>query len=109
MASLSMSAPDVIEFQPALVVLLWDGFTGSSTLAGNVIVQIGQMNPLFQRAPAEFVFAKLANGSYTVNVESTPDEPYYAPVNIPVTLPFRVPPTRCGTRRRCGRDIRISF
>lgn len=86
-----MSAPDICEFQPSLVLFLWDGFTGSNALAGDVIVRIGQTCPLFQDAHAEFVFGTLANGSYMVNVESVAGEPYYLPVNIPVTIPFPRP------------------
>jgi len=85
-----MSEPGV-ELKPALVLLLWDGFTGSNALAGDVVVRIGQTNPKFQTSPAGFVFCNLANGSYIVNVKSTADEPYYLPADIPVTLPFPRP------------------
>jgi IPT/TIG domain len=92
MASLSMTTPDVFTVQPSLVLLLWDEFTGTNMLAGDVTVEISNTNPPLQNAPAaQFVFANLANGSYTVNVQSTPDQPYYLPVNIPVTLPFERP------------------
>jgi hypothetical protein len=91
MPSLNMTAPDVLEFQPSLVLSLWDGFTGSNVLAGDVVVHIGQINPLFQKAPANFVFVNLANGSYVLNVESASDQPYYLPVKIAVTLPFPRP------------------
>jgi hypothetical protein len=91
MASLAMSAPDVSEFKPSLVLLLWDGFTGANVLAGDVVVKIGKPNPLFQITGAEFVFCDLADGSYTVHVESTLDEPYYVSVDIPITLPFPRP------------------
>jgi len=93
MPSLNMRAPDVFEFQPSLVLLLWDGFTGANELAGDVTVKIGQTAPLFRKdSQAAFVFANLSNGNYTVNVRSVPDEPYYLPADIPVTLPFQRPP-----------------
>ena len=38
-----------------------------------------------------FVFVKLANGSYVVNVRSTADEPYYLPLDIVVKLPLARP------------------
>lgn len=91
MPSFNMSKPDVLQFQPSLVLLLWDGFTGSNVLAGDVIVQIGKSNPNFDKSSSEFVFMNLPNGTYTVSVQSTPDQPYYLPVQIPVTLPFPRP------------------
>jgi hypothetical protein len=91
MPSLNMSNPDVRQFQPSLVLLLWDGFTGSNVLAGDVVVQIGKAGPPYPKTSAEFVFTDLPNGSYTVSVESAPDQPYYLPVQIPVTLPFLRP------------------
>jgi hypothetical protein len=93
MPPLNMNNPDVFPFQPSLVVLLWDAFTGANTLAGDVTVKIGQTSPLFQKqSQAAFVFASLGNGNVTVSVRSTPDEPYYLPVDIPLTLPFERPP-----------------
>jgi len=91
MASVNMAAPDVSELVSPLVLLLWDGFTGSNVMAGDLIVQIGATKPRFQAGPAQFVFGALANGSYTVSVKSAPDEPYYVPADIPVTLPFPRP------------------
>lgn len=94
MPSLTTAQPDVLEFlefSPSLVLLLFDGVTGSDVLAGNVVVQIGEVQPLFQNPPARFVFGNLANGNYVVNVQSKPDEPYYLPINIPITLPFPRP------------------
>jgi hypothetical protein len=91
MASVSIDVPDVFELSPPLVLLLWDGFTGSNVMAGDIIVQIGATKPQFQAGPGQFVFAQLANGSYTVSVKSAPGEPYYAPASIPVTLPFPRP------------------
>ncbi len=93
MPSLNMTNPDISAFQPSLVVSLWDGFTGANTLAGDVTVMIGRTAPSFQKeSQATFVFASLANGNYTVNVRSALDEPYYLPVDIPLTLPFERPP-----------------
>lgn len=96
MPSFNMTSPDVRELQPWLVLQLRDAFTDSSVLQGNVNVSVGSRLPLFQKQPeATFVFAKdPLNGKYTVTVSSTPDEPYYLPVSIPVTLPF---PTRVNT------------
>ena len=92
MGSLTMAVPDTSNFQPALVVLLRDGFTGDSELAGDVTVQIGSAVPLVpDPAQATFLFMKLANGTYSVNVQSTSDEPYYFPASILVTLPFPRP------------------
>lgn len=91
MASVNMAVPDVSELSPPLVLLLWDGFTGTNVMAGDLIVQIGATKPRFQAGPAQFVFGALANGSYTVSVKSAPDKPYYVPANIPVTLPFPRP------------------
>ena len=91
MASVIISAREVSEFKPSLVLLLWDGFTGSNELVGDVIVRIGSTDPLFVNAPAEFVFGNLPDGSYTVKVESASGEPFYLPVDIPVTLPFPRP------------------
>src|SRR6202042_3482572 len=59
MASVIISAREVSEFKPSLVLLLWDGFTGSNELVGDVIVRIGSTDPLFVNAPAEFVFGNL--------------------------------------------------
>ena len=54
---------------------------------------IGQATPSYQKeSQAAFVFPNLAAGNYTVNIRSTPDEPYYLPVDIPLTLPFERPP-----------------
>ena len=92
MASLNMTAPDVFSFQPSLVVLLRDGFTGDSSLAGDVTVQIGPAKPLVPNpAQATYLFVQLANGTYAVNVQSSADEPYYLPANFTVTLPFPRP------------------
>jgi hypothetical protein len=91
MATINMAVPDVSELSPPLVLLLWDGFTGSSAMAGDIVVQIGATKPQFQAGPGQFVFGQLANGSYTVSVKSTTAEPYYVPASIPVTLPFARP------------------
>ena len=91
MPSLTTTRPDVWECSSSLVLLLFDGITGTGTLAGNVVVQIGNVNPVFQNPPATFVFGNLSDGNYAVNVQSAPDEPYYLPVNIPVALPFPRP------------------
>jgi hypothetical protein len=92
MAISNMTSPDTREFQASLVLLLWDGFTGTNELAGDVTVKIGATGPLFQNSPAaQFVFANLPGGSYTVSVQSMANEPYYSPVNIPVTLPLQRP------------------
>jgi hypothetical protein len=91
MPSIDMAVPDVSVLSPPLVLLLWDGFSGSNIIAGDIIVRIGSTQPQFQPTAGQFVFGPLANGSYTVNVESVPDEPYYVPANIPVTLPFPRP------------------
>jgi hypothetical protein len=92
MSLLKTLVPDVRELKPSVVLLFWDGYTGGNVLAGDVIVQIAGRKPLFQKAPAAtFVFADLANDSYVVNVQSAANEPYYSPVNIPITLPFPRP------------------
>src|SRR5271165_5577456 len=92
MSLLKTLVPDFRELKLSLVLLFWDGYTGGNVLAGDVIVQIGGRKPLFQKAPvATFVFADLANDSYVVNVQSAANEPYYSPVNIPITLPFPRP------------------
>jgi len=84
--------PDMDEFQPSLLLLLTDGFTGANTLAGDVTATIAQTDPPLEKdSEATFVFVKLANGSYVVNVRSVPDEPFYSPVDIPITLPFQHP------------------
>ena len=91
MPSLSTTQPDVTEFATSLVLLLFDGITGAGALAGEVVVTIGDIAPLFQNPPATFVFGSLPEGNYVLNVQSEADEPYYLPVNIPVTLPFPRP------------------
>lgn len=91
MPSLTTTRPDVREFNSSLVLLLFDGITGSGALAGNVVVKIGDTKPQFQNPPATFVFGSLPNGNYVVNVQSEADEPYYLPVNIPIALPFPRP------------------
>lgn len=91
MPSLKTLVPDVREFQPSLVLLLWDGFSGSNVLAGEVLAQVGNTEPLFQKSTSTFVFGELKNGSYTVNVKSSPDEPFYLPVNFSLTLPMPEP------------------
>jgi hypothetical protein len=87
MPSLSPTQPDVMEFAPSLVLLLFDGITGNGELAGNVVVQIGDVKALYHNPPATFVFGNLPDGNYVVNVQSQADEPYYLPVNIPIALP----------------------
>ena len=91
MATVNMAVPDVSELSPPLVLLLWDGFTGSNEMAGDITVQIGATTPQFQAGPGQFVFGPLANGSYTVSVNSVPGELFYVPASIPVTLPFPRP------------------
>jgi hypothetical protein len=91
MPSFNMTSPDVLEFRPSLVLELRDGFTDSNVLQGNVDVTIGKNSPLFRKDPeATFVFANLPNGSYTLKVTSTPDQPYYLPAAIPITVPLPV-------------------
>ena len=96
MPKFNMTSPDVRELQPWMVLQLRDAFTDSNVLQGNVNVSIGSRSPLFQKqSEATFVFAKNPlNGNYTVTVSSTPDEPYYLPASIPITLPF---PVRANT------------
>jgi hypothetical protein len=85
-------APDVLDFAPSLVVLLRDGFTGANALAGGVTVKIGASTPLVPNpAVSTFVFVKLSGGNYAVNVQSTPDTPYYLPAEFVVKLPFPRP------------------
>jgi len=91
MATSNMAVPDASELSPQLVLLLWDGFTGASVMAGDIVVQIGAAKPQFQAGPGQFVFGQLANGSYTASVNSAPSEPYYVPASIPLTLPFPRP------------------
>ena len=87
MATLKMTVPDVLQMTPSLVLSLRDAFSGSNVLAGDLIVKIGQIKPVFQSGPGEFVFGNLVNGRYIVNVQSVSEQPYYCAVNIPVTLP----------------------
>jgi hypothetical protein len=92
MPNLNMANPDVIELQPALVIVLRDGFTGTTSLAGEITIIAGQSTPLIpDPAEAAFAFLKLPNGTYAVSVRSTADEPYYLPANFTVTLPFLRP------------------
>lgn len=92
MATTHMTVPDVREFQPSLVLQLRDAFTDSNILQGDVTVTIGKTSPFFQKeSEATFVFARLPAGSYTANVSSSPDQPYYWPVAIPITLPLASP------------------
>jgi hypothetical protein len=91
MTSLNMTVPDVLQFTPSLVLSLWDGFTGSNVLAGDVIVRIDNTEPRFQNGSGGFVFDNLPDGSYSVSIQSVQDEPYYSPAKIPVTLPFPRP------------------
>jgi hypothetical protein len=88
---LTTTQPDVWQCNPSLVLLLFDGFTRTSALAGDVVVEIGNVKPFFENPPARFVFGNLSNGDYVINVQSAPDEPYYLPVNIPIALPFPRP------------------
>ena len=91
MPSITTTRPDVSQFGPSLVLLLFDGITGSGALAGNVVVQIGGVKPLYQNPLSTFVFGNLPDGNYLVNIQSKADEPYYLPVNIPIALPFPRP------------------
>jgi hypothetical protein len=91
MRYLTTTQPDVLEFAPSLVLLLFDGVTGSGVLAGDVVVKIGPTKPLFRNPPATFVFGNLPEDNYVVNVQSKADEPYYLPANIPIALPFPRP------------------
>ena len=89
MPQLSLSVPDVVEWKPALVLLLSDAFTGSRRLVGNITVRVGVQEPLVPKPPeATFVFVDLPNGNHSMTIRSREDEPFYLPVDIPVTLPL---------------------
>ena len=60
MASVNMAVPDVSELSPPLVLLLWDGFTGSNVMAGDIIVQVGATKPQFQLDAGQFVFGAVS-------------------------------------------------
>jgi hypothetical protein len=91
MKSLNLTTPDVLQCTPSLVLSLWDGFTGANVLAGDVVVRIESVKPDFQNGAGGFVFGNLPDGSYSVSVQSVPDEPYYAPARISVALPLPRP------------------
>ncbi len=89
MPTLTTTNPDVRLLTPTLVLLLRDGFTGDAPVAGSVLVNIGPAKPTFTKgSDGAFVFATLPNGDYLMSVRSDPEQPYYLPVEIPITLPF---------------------
>jgi hypothetical protein len=93
MSTLS-SDPDVVDLNPAFVLLLRDGYTGGAILEGDVTVRIGRLEPFLQKYPdATFVFADLKSGSYTIRVRSDVEQPYYLPADIPLTIPLARPST----------------
>jgi hypothetical protein len=104
MASIN-SAPEILELQLSLALLLYDGFTGTQRLIGDISVSIlneiltsppvsGPVTRqwMFQKTPgATFLFFGLSPGLYTLGVrsnEAAPDQtpPYYLPVDISVNV-----------------------
>jgi hypothetical protein len=74
--------------QVTFVLELYDGVTGLPALAGTVRAAVaGHATPWQKPNIAQFVFFQLAPGSYTVNVASIAQTPYYLPVSIPITVP----------------------
>ncbi len=76
------------QLQVAFVVELYDGVTGLPELAGPVKVAVADHETGWPKTESsQFVFFKLAAGSYVVSVSSDPLFPYYLPVSIPITVP----------------------
>jgi hypothetical protein len=102
--------PDISELQLSLALLLYDGFTGTQELIGDITVsvldetlsspmQTPSSPPLTGQAARQWMLRKaatfllfgLAPGAYTLEVRSnsaSPDEtpPYYLPANISVDV-----------------------
>jgi hypothetical protein len=97
--------PDIRELQLSLALLLYDGFTGSQYLVGNIIVSLANkpgFRPLspFQKTPqATFLFFGLSPATYTVQIRSTNESSnqtpqYYLPTDVSVIVaepPIAVP------------------
>jgi hypothetical protein len=103
MANFKTRFPDIQEQKLAFGLTLFDRFTRASQLVGKTTVRLADMPPVppflpFQKSPeAIFLFSGLAPGNYRVEVRSNEadqgsnDPPYYAPVDIAVTLPMPHP------------------
>jgi hypothetical protein len=99
------TGPDIRELQLSLALLLYDGFTGSQQLIGNITVSLAnkpRIRPFlpFQKTPqATFLFFGLSPGTYTVQIRSNDESSnqtpqYYLPTDVSVIvadLPIAVP------------------
>lgn len=87
------STPDTTELALDLAVLLFDAYTGARQLLGSPTVSLAGSSATPYRKPGEstYLFFGVPAGSYTVQVRSPADRPYYLPADIPVTLPMPDP------------------
>jgi hypothetical protein len=113
--------PDVSELQLSLALMLYDGFSGSQELAGDISISLayetltsplsspigsppGSFQPVIQRPyrktpQAIFLYFGLLTGEYVAHVRSNMDlpeqsPPYYLPADIRITvagLPITTP------------------
>lgn len=85
--------PDTTKLVLDLAVLLFDRYTGAAQLLGNPSVLLaGAPAVPYRKAPeSTYLFFGVRPGSYTVQVRSSTDAPYYLGVDIPVTLPMPNP------------------
>jgi hypothetical protein len=109
--------PDASEVQLSLALLLYDGFTGSQELIGEITISLSHetlasppssplssfelvIKPPYRKGPrAVFLYFGLLTGEYVAQVRSNLESlqqapPYYLPADIPITvaeLPGSVP------------------
>jgi hypothetical protein len=69
-------------------LLLFDGFTGSSQLVGDVTVVSGTIDGEQQDSGGAFLFYNLKPGPQSLAVSSGIYTPYYLPTTIAVTVPM---------------------
>jgi hypothetical protein len=73
--------------QLQIALLLFDRFTGSDNLLGEVTVTSGSVQGARKPGTGTFIFANLKPGVRNLTVASALTTPYYLPVTIPVTIP----------------------
>jgi hypothetical protein len=101
MATFKTQVPDIHELKLdfGFALLLYDGFTRSQQLVGQITVRlkdkptIKPFTPFEKTAEATFLFFGLPPGDYTVQVRSNERTPearpaYYLPADIPITIPM---------------------
>jgi hypothetical protein len=83
MSSALLPTPDIRTSTPALALVLTDGFTGGTQLAGGIQIV---PKPYAQNS-GKYVFLNLPAGASTVAVSSNQQPPLYQPAKIQVTIP----------------------